>query len=320
MKGPSVFLAVCLLLCCSTTRGDFSTIINVPPGAAPNSIGSDTQLNLFDLGNIPNDFTAGATDGSSTNVEVNIEGGTVGDHFYAYAGSTVNVSGGNISHRFWPQAGSTANITGGSFGPDFTCAPFSTTNILGGVIEHELHAQSLSTVNVWGGTINFFQAHIRSSANFFGREFFLDGVEMTYLVPGQPFTISDRDVSFSGTLADGTPFDYSLISADPEPQQGPDLDHFSPGAFLTVTLVHPADFDWDGDVDEMDLAKWETSYDNDDLADADGDGDSDGEDFLAWQRQYTGSLNALAVTKPVPEPVSAALLLSAGLCALSRRR
>jgi hypothetical protein len=58
----------------------------------------------------------------------------------------------------------------------------------------------------------------------------------------------------------------------------------------------------------------------DDLADADGDGDSDGEDFLDWQLQYTGSLDVLAVTKPVPEPGMATLLLAASLCALSRRR
>jgi hypothetical protein len=62
------------------------------------------------------------------------------------------------------------------------------------------------------------------------------------------------------------------------------------------------------------------AYGVDDLADADGDGDSDGEDFLVWQLQYTGSLDVLAVTKPVPEPGTATLLLAAGLCALSRRR
>ena len=319
MKFLGAFLPVCFFLFCTAARGNFEIVIEVPPQTSPTSIGSDTQLNLSDLGSIPDDFEAGAADNSSTNVEVNITGGTVGHHFFAYAGSTVNVSGGDISYRFWPHEGSIANITGGVFGPDVTCGRGSVVNISGGDFEHEVHAMFLSTINVWGGNVGYFQAHEQSQANFFGTEFFLDGVEMTQLIPGQPFTIAERDVPFTGTLADGTPFSFLLISEDPH-QQGADVDHFAAGAFLTVTLMHTADFDWDGDVDETDLATWEAAYGVDDLADADGDGDSDGEDFLDWQLQYTGSLDVLAVTKSVPEPGTATLLLAAGLCALSRRR
>lgn len=319
MKGLTRVLIVGLWLGSSTVRGEFTTVINVPPQAAPSSIGSDTQLNLADGGSLTANFAAGASDGSSSNVEVNIAGGTVGHHFSAYSGTTVNVSGGNISHRFWTFPGSTANITGGTFGPNPTFDRNSVVNIFGMNCDYELHALFRSTVNVWGGDIAFFQAHEEAEASFFGSEFHLDGVELTQLTVGQPFTIHDRDVSFSGTLADGSPFDFMLISAHPD-QGGADVDHFAHEAILTVTLVPSADFNFDLAVDEQDLARWESSYGVDDLADADNDGDSDGTDFLAWQSQYTGPIGGLSAVVVIPEPASGLLLLLTSLCALVRAR
>lgn len=88
---------------------------------------------------------------------------------------------------------------------------------------------------------------------------------------------------------------------------------------LTLTPTYSADFDGDGDVDNLDLAQWEASYNVDALSDADGDGDSDGADFLAWQQQFTGDLSSsLAVTAAVPEPASVLLLLF-GTVVLPRR-
>ena len=55
-------------------------------------------------------------------------------------------------------------------------------------------------------------------------------------------------------------------------------------------VVASADFDADGDVDSDDLAQWEGDYGPGGNSDADGDGASTGLDFLAWQRQFTGSL------------------------------
>ena len=73
-----VWFAVINIAVFATFPADAATIINVPPEVAPASIGSDTQLNLFDTGSIQRIFNAGASDGSSTNVELNIYGGTVG--------------------------------------------------------------------------------------------------------------------------------------------------------------------------------------------------------------------------------------------------
>ncbi len=69
-----------------------------------------------------------------------------------------------------------------------------------------------------------------------------------------------------------------------------------------VLLSAGADFNGDGSVDGDDLTLWEPAYGQNADADADLDGDSDGADFLAWQQQYTGPAQVVAVA--VPEPAS----------------
>jgi hypothetical protein len=109
-------LLACLLVALlpAALYAQFTTIINVPPDIAPNSIGQNTQLNLFDGGSIGDNFNAGASDGTSTNVEVNIAGGTVSTGLDAWGGSTVNISGGRVLSDFKAQFGSTVNFTGGT--------------------------------------------------------------------------------------------------------------------------------------------------------------------------------------------------------------
>ncbi len=85
----------------------------------------------------------------------------------------------------------------------------------------------------------------------------------------------------------------------------------------TVVEQQPltADFDFDGDVDNVDLLIWEVTFGLAPVADADGDGDTDGNDFLIWQREFTGPGPLAATT--VPEPSTLMLLLGSvaiGLC------
>ena len=88
--------------------------------------------------------------------------------------------------------------------------------------------------------------------NILGSEFFVDGEELDVLLPGEPFTITNREVTLSGLLADGEPFSFQLNTEldDGSPLPG---DFFDPDATLTVTLtsVPPitGDFDADGEVD-----------------------------------------------------------------------
>jgi hypothetical protein len=293
-----------VLAACSGTavRGDFITIINVPPDVAPASIGSDTQLNVGPEGVLPANFNAGVDGGSTSNIEVNIVGGTIGARFNANAGATVNVTGGAFGLRFRTQAGATANISGGTFGRDVTIERDSLLNIFGGEFPYEVHALFRAAINVWGGEIAYFQAHDEAHASFYGSQFFVDGAELTGLVPGVPTTILARDVPFSGTLADGSTFDFDLISAHPHDQTGPDVDHFAYEAVLTAIYVPTADFDRDFDVDGTDLATWRGTYGAAGGADADHDGDTDGADFLSWQRQVTPT--SAADANVVPEPAS----------------
>lgn len=82
-----------------------------------------------------------------------------------------------------------------------------------------------------------------------------------------------------------------------------------------------ADFNQDGNVDDIDLTKWQMDYALGNGSDADADGDTDGADFLVWQRQYGQStLPLLASTAAVPEPSGFLLLTLAALVSGSLTR
>lgn len=76
------------------------------------------------------------------------------------------------------------------------------------------------------------------------------------------------------------------------------------------------DFNHDHVIDSEDLAQWQSDFGLNDRSDADNDGDSDGADFLAWQRNFSGT-SAIATT--VPEP-SSLFLLTIGLSFFSKRQ
>ena len=73
------------------------------------------------------------------------------------------------------------------------------------------------------------------------------------------------------------------------------------------------DFNADGRVDGLDLARWRSNMGmalaSRGRGDADGDADVDGADFLAWQREVGSGVSIGAV----PEPTALALLFPAGL-------
>ena len=147
MNARVNLLAIFALSICSTcAHAQFDTVINLPEnpdspnpsGFSGNSIGndsgisSDTQLNVSDEGSIGLRFEAGAEGVPSTNVEVNIAGGTVGNNFDANSGSAVNISGGTVGIDFDANSGSTVNISGGEFGNFFDVRSGGTVDISGG--------------------------------------------------------------------------------------------------------------------------------------------------------------------------------------------
>ena len=223
-------LAILFLVICSTcAQAQFDTVINLPDTDGTNpaefsgdsignngQISSSTQLNLSDGGSIGDGFEAGDSSGSSTNVEVNISGGTVGNTFGAFNGSAVNISGGTVGDNFEADVFSTVNISGGTVGDSFL-------------------ADSDSTVNISGGTVgDEFRAEFFSRVNLFGTEFFLNGDPFDDLVLDEATTVIDRgeDVVLSGLLTDGTSFEFDLNSSIVSGE-----DFFDDSATLTVTLA-----------------------------------------------------------------------------------
>jgi hypothetical protein len=169
----------------------YTTVINVPPDIAPAWIDSDTLLNLADGGIIEDyGFDAGAADGSSTNVGVNITGGSIGQGFDAYAGSTVNQSGGSIDWWFRAHPGSTLIQSGGTIGPISTIEAGASAQLSGGRIGWRFSAEAGSSLDLVGG------------------EFLADGVPVAGLVnPGDTVALNvPQDVLFTGTLSDGSVF------------------------------------------------------------------------------------------------------------------
>jgi len=249
-------LVVYLFISIEMAYSQFVTIRNIPPDPNVSEfewVGSDTQLNLIDEGIVGRFFSAGATDGTSSNVEVNIFGGMVGDFFSARtgsvvnisggvvgrffkarAGSEVNISGGDVHDRFSARTGSEIKISGGNVGGFFDADPGSRVDISGGAIAGDFNAWDGSVVNISGGTVGSrFEAFEGSVVNLIGRQFVLDSVDITdSLMLDVPFTIRDRDVSLAGLLTDGSSFRFDLNSLDEYLK-----DYFDPSATLTVTLT-----------------------------------------------------------------------------------
>lgn len=120
----------------------------------------------------------------------------------------------------------------------------------GGNVGFSFEANSGSEVNISGGTVgDFFDANSGSEVNILGSAFSINGEPLNMLQAGQPFTITGRDVTLSGVLADGEPFSFDLNSTPYS-----DQDFFSPDATLTVTLFLLADVNLDGSVNFFDIS------------------------------------------------------------------
>jgi len=144
---------------------------------------------------------------------LDIEGGSVGADLEA-AFSEINVTGGSIGQRFGTFSGSEVNISGGSVGDGFRLRHGSVVNFSGGSIGAQLLAFAGSELNI------------------LGTEFFLDGVEITGLTPGQEHVVTERGFELTGILVDGSSFGFDLNAGF---RLGEEF--FEPGSLVTITRV-----------------------------------------------------------------------------------
>ncbi len=142
-----------------------SGVLNAPPLVIGDgeSIGSNTTLNVAVGGVVGSNFEAGAYNGSDTNIEVNITGGSMGQNFEANSGSTINVSDGSIAWYMKALNGSVVNLTGGTISSYFHIYSGSEVNINGGSTGKIVQYGGETTItsgsiggysDIWGGVLN----------------------------------------------------------------------------------------------------------------------------------------------------------------------
>jgi hypothetical protein len=84
-----------------------------------------------------------------------------------------------------------------------------------------------------------------------------------------------------------------------------------------AAMGESGDFDLDGRVNGLDLAKWQGDAGVNSFSDADGDGDSDGADFLTWQRQVgLAAPQSTIDVAAIPEPASLAVAMIVSILTL----
>lgn len=216
----------------SQAIAQFSSIVDIPPTFPPDQLTSGTQINVLEGGAIRDDYTLGTYDGSLTNIELNVAGGTLGSRFTAYPGTTVNVfedstldtfnargavvnvTGGLLQDRFRATDGAIVTISGGEsrigqFGREGSVeVSEAIVNISGGKFASLKVGHEDSDVNISGGDFNGRLNIFAGNVNLFGGEFSVDGVPVPGLeTPGETAVVQlDAGSTLSATLADGNSF------------------------------------------------------------------------------------------------------------------
>jgi hypothetical protein len=267
-------------------------------------------------------------------------GAHVGDFFRAGRGSRVVVSGGTLGRGFDANQ-SEVRFSDGSLGELVAIAAGSVFTMTGGAIvapppnmstaiNLAVSSDSKAVVSggriegtvaiggeflLAGGAISGIRASKDSNVQIYGTHFVIDGVDLTPdLIQNSPLTISNRDVLLSGTLADGTEFQFDLNSS-----------RFNALANLKVVLVLPGDFNVDGMVDTADYTTWRDALGDDVEHGSGADGDFDGRitlaDYKIWKDGFEATSGSGSVQHlPVPEPSAGAGLLAAAVAGAMVRR
>ena len=216
----------------SIASGTIFSAMDFPNGVTLNindgTVGFGVEINNSTINIDGGQVAVGATDLSegvnNFNNTVTVTDGEVGGFFQLRGTSTLDLSGGSVE-SFGTLLDATATVTGGSFG----------------LVDNN------GILNISGGDFDTFRTFLSSEVNLFGTDFAIDGVPITGLTLGQNLEITDRNVTLTGTLSDGSTFSNFLDSTTPtsdldfDPEPGVILPGFaSGGSTVSVTLVTPS--------------------------------------------------------------------------------
>ena len=308
----------------------FTTVLNLPtdtlevPASGAVKIGGvegeTMQVNVLVGGSIAPSPPLNVEEGGELNIsggavdentivrdggELNISSGTLGRFTLVANESFAEISGGTVGPGLLTQGG-TINVSGGTIDEGFVIGRTPVTdggeaNISGGTMS-DLTVRS-SDVTISGGTLNGFLAIEAvagggplgtppgSNVNLLGSDFALNGTPIDGLVVGEAFPITDRDVTLSGLLADGSPFSFDLNTS-----QNAGQDFIASNATLRVTVAGTSepllgDVNLDGMVSFLDIAPFVTVLLNGQLqaeADINGSGNVDFLDIAPFVAILTG--------------------------------
>ena len=126
-------------------------------------------------------------------------------------GQILNVEEGGRIEQSFSSIDSTINMYGGELGYGAELVD-SVFNILDGSVDARFTAYGDSVVNVSGGSFGEqLTIHDGVTFNLTGAEFIVNGVDVTDLVKAnEPYRVSRRGITVSGTFLDGTSFSFFL--------------------------------------------------------------------------------------------------------------
>lgn len=150
------FMAAAIVVACSAQgSAQFGNVINIPPDPSigdHGSIGSNTQLNLHPGGSIGRSFDVGNRNGTSSQVELNVVGGSIGEALTTHAGSVTKIQTGNVGSEMEVRAGSRVQLSGGRVGANARVLG-GELRIEGGELGRDLLVDTDSLLNISGGVV-----------------------------------------------------------------------------------------------------------------------------------------------------------------------
>lgn len=201
-------IIVCVTFCCRNVRADFETIIDSPPTDLSDydNIDSNTQVNLYPGGILPEATTIGPTWQPGDNIEINLLGGEIGSQerlSYQFRTSsrwvrttnvTVNLVNGTVWGDVEGAAGSLITLSGAAVNGSLGMSDGSLAIVSGGEIKDGLSARDGSMIQMSGGTVGLNSwSYFYNSGASNGSVFLMSGG-----VINNEFVVSESYANISG--------------------------------------------------------------------------------------------------------------------------